>query len=257
MSRTWSYAYDAAGQLASETDPAGQVDRYRYDKVGNITAYTNRRGQSWAFDYDARNRLTARTDPLGNVARTEYDPDGLPIREVDEDSRGNDLGYDALKRLSAIRDGRGNVVQLRYPTAPAEQSSSFAPSRIGYPTFEQEMRYDRRSRLTAVSDILGGDVRLTRYEYDRAGNRIATVNAQGNSTAYEYDALDRLVKATSPEGLVTQLAYDNRDNLVAVTDPGVTYGATSTTAPTAGSRNRSQAERRRCTATMRRTSSSS
>ena len=182
-------------------------------------SYTDRRGELWRFEYDARDRSITQIDPLGNAARTEYDPDGLPIRETDEDGRSQEHGLRPDPAAGRRwRDGRGNVVELRYPQAPGDETSSFAPSRIVYPTFEQEMRYDQRNRLTATSEILGAEVRLTRYRYDQAGNRIATVNAEDNTTAYAYDALNRLVRITDTLGHVTELAYDNRDNLIAVTD---------------------------------------
>ena len=214
----WSSAYDMAGRLTGETDPLGQIARYAYDKVGNLIAYTDRRGQVWRYEYDARDRHIASIDPLGHRARTEVDPEGYPVRELDEESRERRVAYDPLKRLQAMRDGKGNVVTLHYPEQSGERTSSFAPNRIVYPTFEQEMGYDARNRLTALSEILGQEVRLTRYEYDKAGNRVATINAEDKTTRYDYDALNRLIKLTDTLGHVTELNYDNRDNLLAVKD---------------------------------------
>ena len=218
LGNTGRNEYDAAGNLLAAINALGDAERYAYDKAGNLVSHTDRRGQVWTFGYDQRNRRISRTDPMGNSAGTQYDLDGDPIRVIDEDGHAQRWAYDPLKRLQSMVDGRGNAVELRYPQAPTDGDSSNAPSRIVYPGFEQAMRYDPRSRVTAISDILGTDVRLTRYEYDKAGNRTATTNAQGNTVTYSYDALNRLVRTTDTLGHVTELAYDNRDNLISVTD---------------------------------------
>lgn len=218
LTHTWRYEYDNAGRLVSETDPLGQVAHYAYDTVGNLTSYTDRTAQVWRYEYDRRDHLIARVDPLGNSARIEYSQEGDPIHQIDEDGHGRQLRYDPLRRLRSMTDGRGNIIEMRYPQTPAEGTSSFGPNHIVYPTLEQDMRYDKRNRVTAVSDILGQEVRLTRYQYDKAGKRTAVINAEGNTTVYAYDALNRLVQIIDTLGHTSRFAYDNRDNLIAVTD---------------------------------------
>ena len=79
---TTRYTYDAAGQLTSETDPAGNVTRYEYDALGRVTKIIEADPDGAAgpqtnpvttYTYDAAGQVTAVTDPLGNTTLYVYD----------------------------------------------------------------------------------------------------------------------------------------------------------------------------------------
>lgn len=63
---------NALGWIVSRKDPGNRVETFGYDRSGNLTSHTNRRGQTVTFGYDALNRLRWR-DADGQ--RTTYDPD--------------------------------------------------------------------------------------------------------------------------------------------------------------------------------------
>jgi RHS repeat-associated protein len=63
---------NALGWVVSRSDPGSRVESFGYDRAGNLTSHTNRRGQTVTYGYDALNRLRWR-DADGQ--RTTYDPD--------------------------------------------------------------------------------------------------------------------------------------------------------------------------------------
>jgi RHS repeat-associated protein len=63
---------NALGWVVSRRDPGNRVESFGYDRAGNLTSYTNRRGQTVTYGYDELNRLRWR-DADGQ--RTTYDAD--------------------------------------------------------------------------------------------------------------------------------------------------------------------------------------
>ncbi|MBI5063982.1 MAG: RHS repeat protein, partial [Desulfatitalea sp.] len=92
-------------------------------------------------------------------------------------------------------------------------------TRIDFPTFTREIKYDARGRRYAERDLLDNDtVHLTRYTYDAKGNLTAKTDPEGKVTTFEYDLLNRLTRVIDADGGWTSYAYDKRDNLIALTD---------------------------------------
>jgi RHS repeat-associated protein len=96
--------------------------------------------------------------------------------------------------------------------------SAFGPTRIVYPTFENQLRYDKRNRVVLDTTVFGEEGLVTRYRYDLRGQVNAVTDPNGKTAFLEYDALGRLSKFTDKLGNVTTYGYDNRNNPIAVRD---------------------------------------
>jgi RHS repeat-associated protein len=166
-----SYAYDAAGDLASITDA---VDP----------------GSSEAFSYDAAGRLIHATGAYGDEAYT-YDAVGNRT-SITRDGATDAYAYAAAsQRLLGVTGGASD--------AYAYDASGNATT-AGALT----LAYDENNRLSSAS--IGGQI-LATYESSVVGQRVRKTDAAGNVTVYLYDGMYLLATADGDGNLVDQHVY--------------------------------------------------
>ncbi len=251
-SRTWTYDYNAVGQMISVdgpradvadtttwtyvagnldtmTDAAGNVTRYgNYDAHGRAQSITDANGLVTAMMYDARGRL--KTSSAG-METTAYDYDGVGnlSKLTLPDATFLRYGYDAAQRLTSITDSLGNSV-----TYTLDETGNRKTEDTKDPTGALAQTMTRVfDGLSRVKEMRGATGQLTAYTYDPQGNLKSATDPLTHATANDYDALNRLVKLTEPQlagapaaGTIAY-AYDAQDNLAAVTDQRglvTTYG---------------------------------
>lgn len=113
-------------------------------------------------------------EELKHVQFWDYDAHGNVTLHIDP------LGHEYVKRYDAVD-------RLIYSQGPRKDIH-----------FEYE--YDLENRLIAEREVLAsGEVFTKRYQYDAMGNKIADIDAFGNTTNYVYDELDRVIKTIYPE----------------------------------------------------------
>ncbi|MGH6837309.1 MAG: DUF6531 domain-containing protein, partial [Methylocella sp.] len=194
LTRSFSYTYNATGEVLSATDPRGNVANYAYDAKGNLTSVTDALGHVTSItSYDGAGRPLTIIDPNGVTTSLTYDPRGRLTSQT----------VAALKTMYAY-DAAGNLIKVTLP------DNSF----LIY-------KYNAAHRLTKISDALGNHII---YTLDAAGNHIKeqTFGHAGllrQTRSYAYSALNRLKKTIGAEGQTTVYTYDNEGNLTAVTDP--------------------------------------
>jgi YD repeat-containing protein len=204
-SRTWSYTYNAVGQVLAVDGPrtdVADVTSYSYDAQGNVATITNARGQVTSIpQYDASGRPLKMVDPNGLETLLSYYPRGwLQTRSVGNAANG-------YLTTSYIYDAVG---QLQTVTLPDGSFLSY--------------KYDDAHRLTRISDTLGNRIV---YTLDNMGNRVVEQNFDTEGTlarshTRQIDILNRLFKdigATNPATQVTTQVYDDNGNLMTITDP--------------------------------------
>jgi len=113
------YAYDAAGQLLSVTDPLGRTTQYTYDAFGRVVrekgpaSSVGQPGPLRSFAYDAAGNLRIVVDALRNWTEYRYDQRDrlLAVLEADPDGPGAPLlpptttfTYDAAGQLLSTID---------------------------------------------------------------------------------------------------------------------------------------------------------
>ncbi|HEX7309408.1 RHS repeat-associated core domain-containing protein [Lentzea sp.] len=142
--RTWTYRYDAVGNLVQEQDFHGRTVSYSYDAASRLVSSTNGAGQTIAYSYDAAGRrvrqvsddteITYAYDAQGRLVRAaneagelvltrdragrvltesfngrvlanSYDPSGRRLRRVTPSGTAVDFGYDQLGHLTSVRAG--------------------------------------------------------------------------------------------------------------------------------------------------------
>ncbi|WP_177235315.1 DUF6531 domain-containing protein [Streptomyces sp. MUSC 14] len=251
---TWSYAYDAAGNPLSVTDPTGATSHRSYDADGNIASTTDGRGNSTTYAYDADDNLTSVTAPDNGVTAYTYDSFGDVTSRTDAAGHATGYTYDADHRLTKTTDPLGRSVSHTYDadghatttTNARGQTTTTAYDGRGLPTSRTysdgtasvAYTYDAASEVTGLTDATGSRTAT----YDGAG-RLLTLSVPGSSTpfTYTYDADNDVTARTYPDGNQATFTYNSDDEATAQTANSATtkyaYDAAgnliTTTLPTA------------------------
>ena len=209
--RTDTY-YDANGNVIVTVDPKGVITRSYYDALNRpITVVQNlARTVAEAISnpnppaagtsesdirtdtyYDEAGNVVATVDPRGVVTRTYYDSANRPVTVVN-----NLVGWDI------------------YLDTPPARGDGLSDGNV-----RTDIAYDQYGRRDFTTDSFG---RVTRYEYDEAGQSVKVTanftnggspqnddNQRNIVTQYEYDALGRQVKTIDTLGRVSLSAYDD------------------------------------------------
>ena len=243
-------AYDAAGNVISGTDANGNVTRFGYDRCGRMTSVTDALGGVMTNVYSAAGRLTSSVDALGRRTRYRYTasgkvasvvyPDGALttnvynaadrlVRSVDERGRTVDFAYDAEGRMISNFDAFGTNVVVRdvlgrvtaetnavgFAESVAYDDLDHATSRVDCVGSVWRSRSNRLGWTLAVTNPLE---KVTRYTYNRVGDRIGYWRPSGASEWFGYDVNGNIIAYTNAEGHVTTRAFDGLGRQLSETD---------------------------------------
>jgi RHS repeat-associated protein len=215
---TWTYGYDANGNLTSLKDPLNHETDYGYDVLNRQTSITDPLGHKTDYGYDADSNLTSVTDPLTHT--TSYGYDDLNRRVSMTDARGKtwSYGYDADGNLTSVTDPLGNNATFGYDDAGRLSTSVDPRGNVsgGNPSlYQTSYSYDPNGNRVAVTDPLG---HVTVWGYDHADRLTSLTDPMSHAIGYGYDAANRLTTVTAPDLSTTTYGYDDVDNLTSRTD---------------------------------------
>lgn len=156
------------------------AEEFRYDRHGNLLAWTDGNGVVWTMEYGPFDLPVARTDGEGHRWQYRYDKDTLQLTEV-INPQGESYLYvlDNCGRVTEEHDWGGVV--WRY-------------------------RYDADGLYTAK---VNGLEETILYSRDAAG-RLAEIITPEGKTQYAYDKSGRLTGIFSPDGISQRTGYDER-----------------------------------------------
>ncbi|MFJ6405457.1 putative T7SS-secreted protein [Streptomyces hydrogenans] len=247
----WSYTYDAAGRLASETDFDGRTLTYAHDAAGQRTSRTDALGRTVTYTYDQLGR-TVRKDAAGRVTTYAYDradrllnvtgPDSEIVYAYDRrgrvktelvDGRAMNYAYDTLGRRARRVTPTGAVTEYGYDAAgrvgrmtSGGREVTFAHDAAGR---EIERAFGGSLTLSSAWDEAGrmcaqlltaGDRPLNhrRYTHRADGYLTSVTDGLSGSRTFDLDASGR-VGAVHAEGWTEEYAYDEAGNQTAASWP--------------------------------------
>lgn len=172
----WQQHHKLSGLERAETGAEG----FRYDRHGNLLAYTDGNGVVWTMEYGPFDLPVARTDGEGHRWQYRYDKDTLQLTEV-INPQGESYRYilDNCGRVTEERDWGGVVWRYRY------DADGLCTARVN--GLEETILYSR----------------------DAAG-RLAEVITPEGKTQYAYDKSGRLTGIFSPDGTSQRTGHDER-----------------------------------------------
>ena len=183
------YSYDLHGNLASVTDPNGNLTHYQYDDFGQMLSQQSPVTGTTSYAYDQGANLTATTDANGAVTTR---------------------GYDALGRVVSAASTRGastETVSWTYDDATAGRFSIGRVASMIDPAGATTYHYERRGLLREEGRTFPGtsEVYTTAFAYDANGNR-ATLRYPSTQLTVNY-GFDYAGREVSASGVITSASY--------------------------------------------------
>lgn len=221
-----SDSYDALGQLTGLSCADGSSIGYAYDANGNVVSETDSTGTT-TYSYDALNQLTQEKLPNGNTVTYTYDPAGNLLSKADGGGTVT-YSYDVNDRLTGVTEPSGAKTSFAYDVDGNQTGLSY-PN--GVTEHQSYLNSTELSRIWATGSS-GSTLDSFGYSYTNPANnqptaqRYSMKDAAANTTNYAYDALNRLTGATTKNsgGVQTasySYAYDPVGNLTSENRNGV------------------------------------
>jgi YD repeat-containing protein len=239
---SWTYSANYA-QVATYTNPAGEVTTNTVDTSGNITQVTHPTITNVtpnvtiteSFTYNTYGQVLTHTDGEGNVTKYDYYATGVNAGWLNTVTR--DYGTGKLNLITTFE--YDNVGNLTSRTDPRSKETTFTVNEFdqvtkitgpGSKNYEIEFDYDAKGLLSEkrVENVDENNTRsstfpwiATAYTRDVLGN-VLTVTEDITSTTdrtitYAYDENGNVETITLPEGNKIRRVWDERDLLYSET----------------------------------------
>ncbi len=240
--KMWYRSYDDSGNITSSTNALGEISSYTYDGNNNLKTVTTPENDSITMVYDDNNNIISLTDTEGNAISMGYHGAKTLNSYTDQLGHTTSLEFDEDSRIKKEVDGAGNEISYIYNETDTSFGTSFEVSELVYPTMTRKKYYNRRQKVTRISDQLDLTTSYsTGFGYDASGNITEVTDKEDKVTSYTYDELNRITAMTDADNETIHYVYDDRDNVIEETDRNThsidyTYNAinnlTSMTRPT-------------------------
>ncbi len=226
LPQSTTFAYNALGQVSSETDSGGRVTKYYYDLIGRLTGMLSPDPDGSGPLLPAAMRYEY--DSFGNVVSTEsistsVDTSTFGSNQLLVTSLVDGFTYDSQQRLTGEYLQRGSKTWYLYDSPTGIHWTNSRATALANISFDITLL---EGYVSALSVILNSPVPgtlnalnvtdkypglVTSYVYDFNGNvkSILETDAQiatsSRTTQYRYDRLNRIDQIlTPPPGLGVQ-----------------------------------------------------
>ncbi|MHB1519654.1 MAG: RHS repeat-associated core domain-containing protein [Acidimicrobiales bacterium] len=242
--RTWIFHYDANSNLASVTNPRGEIESFTYDSaspnpqmVHDLVTITAPNGQSNGPDAGDHTTI-AYEEQAGAPAA----PLGFVTSVTDPMGRTTSYAYAGVAMgpaggTTTITDPQGNQTEDTYISgvlmAHTTGVNTSAPA---------TWTYARDPTTLMPIEVVDPNGHATFATYDRSGNLTTSTDALGDMTSYTYNVFNEVTSVTPPAGsssavpsqtagIETLDSYDSKGNLTAVTRHPVPLSGATVTFP--------------------------
>ncbi|WP_131764366.1 RHS repeat protein [Legionella drozanskii] len=195
------FNYDVIGRLTTKLDAKKQATHFAYDNNGNVLTKTEANAAQWTYFYDEANHLIETRSPStammslkagqwvselrSLITRHTYDSFGNVIATVCDPDRLNQI-------IQYRYDNNNRKIQTIYPNVSVNIASNQASAlrQEQAQTLVEEQQYNAYGEVIASKDRAGN----WRYNaYDKKGQLLYSLNAQGAVTGFSYDAVGNLL----------------------------------------------------------------
>jgi RHS repeat-associated protein/uncharacterized repeat protein (TIGR01451 family) len=234
--------YDAAGRKVADTDDAGRITRFAYDKLGRLIAVFLPNPVTGAnpvysgdppvssdsgvlvtrYRYDEVGNKKEQEDATGNITAWTYDNAGRMLTRKLPLLQSESFVYDTLGRRTQHTDFRGRITTYAYKpntnllatidyatqtdvamTYTADGQLDTVVDGNGTTAYERDVR-GRLKKVTWPTPSGSAIAPVVSYQYDAVGNRTKLVT-NNQTIDYTYDVLNRLA-TVKPLGATNPIA---------------------------------------------------
>ncbi|MFE6796508.1 polymorphic toxin-type HINT domain-containing protein [Paenibacillus chitinolyticus] len=232
------YEYDAIrGLLTRQTDGNQGVTTYQYDALGRVIKAVQPDNSSVSIQYlDLQNQIQQKDEtgvetvttwnPLGwkteegimqgtYKAKAKYGYDTYGRQTWSEDAVGNrtQIGYDAWNRQNQITYADQAVSRIATDDYNLTQTTTDPEGNIFRQTADKLGRIVKKEQIAPTAKVLGT------YQYNFAGNVVASTDANGGTTEFRYDPLGQLTAVINAKKEETKYTYDQLGQMIRITYP--------------------------------------
>jgi RHS repeat-associated protein len=203
---TYSYAYDARGNLLRETDPLGNVTQFSYtSQFGHLQNFTDPNGNTAKYSYSATGDLLNITYPDGSQQQFSYNPLGSLTESIDGNGNPIDYQYNINGQLTRKDFSDGTSAEYSYDAHGNMVSASNS-------TGPYTLQYNSADLLIESTDPFGHFLKFT---YDSGGRRTQSSDQTGFTVNYSYDVIGRLERLSdSNDNVIVSYTYDAAGHLI-------------------------------------------
>jgi YD repeat-containing protein len=207
-----SYKYDSVGRLRTVVDAFATKDYVFYDASGRSVGHMDRLGNMTEYKYDAANRLVATIEYATAISapnRTSLfdvsgNPTNIAFATVRPAANTADLWswniYDAANRLVEAVAADGAVTQYTYDGASQLVLTKSFVNRLAAATLTG---FKTTTPTALTLPTTNAKDPATRLFYDKAGQQIGVLDADGALTRSVYDAAGRAIETVQYASLTT------------------------------------------------------
>jgi len=205
--RTRQRFYDALHRVIKDVDPILGETRYTYDHRDNLLTVTDANSNTHRFSYDKINRKTTEARPMGQTIGYVYDPNGNLIERTSPNGAKRIYTYDDDNRLER---------EQHFAPATATASKTIAYT------------YDQRGLLKTYDDGLTSGTYIYDDKGQKTGETITFGNGAGSfaktlTRSYEANGLPKTLTYPGSTGTLN-FAYDSNNQLQTYKIPGLAMG---------------------------------
>lgn len=225
--RDLSFVRDGSGRITSITAPNGETYTYTYDAAGDLTTVTPPAPSTPdTYTYDANHDMATQSGPGTPLTSLTYDSSGRLVKVTDAAGNQTTITNNVGGHEVVVGDQNGQLSTVY--TYDSEGNLISEARTVGSQTLTDSWTYDSLGNVTSHTDPAGHTTTAT---YDASGNLTSFTNANGDTTDLTYNSLGEVTSETSPSGqVVYQATYNSSGQMLTSDDVSGTTSYTYTPA---------------------------
>ncbi len=220
-SQTITFNYNPDGRLISVTDAVSTPARtftYSYDAAGNLKEVKDPLNGKYQYTYLVNGPMKSLADRNNNKVDIIYFPD-LTARELIGCNKRLSFSYDTTSQTTIVTDHLETGNQVTKYTYQTVDNLSWITSMSGNCCgFNVSYEYDEQGNQTKMTDANG---QVYTYTYDENGSMLTATDPLGQVSTYTYTTdFKKIDSYKDPKGNLYTISYDANGNMTQLITPG-------------------------------------